>query len=76
MKALFSPPPEEGNLGWSVLWFLLLIFVAKPIAYFCAIFFIMLSPLAVFVENEGFQVGSIFNIFETKIIFLIFIEFR
>ena len=54
-KLLFSLSKEEGNIGWSILWFLLLIFVAKPIGYACAFLFIMFSPLAVFVENEGFQ---------------------
>ena len=55
MKTLFSLSKEEGNIGWSILWFLLLIFAAKPVAYVCAFLFITLSPLAAFVENEGFQ---------------------
>ena len=32
--------------AWSVLWFFVLIFIAIPVAFFAAFFFIILSPFA------------------------------
>ena len=39
-----------GSPLWMILWFLILIFIAFPIAFFCAGFYILIVPFTVCIE--------------------------
>ena len=39
-----------SGILWAVLWFLLLIFIAWPVAFFCAGWYVFLSPFSACIE--------------------------
>ena len=40
-----------SNAGWSLVWFLILFFVAFPVAGFCAGWYILILPLTVCIDG-------------------------
>ena len=40
----------DGGPLWMIIWFLVLIFIAFPIAFFCAGFYILIVPFTVCIE--------------------------
>ena len=41
----------SGNAMWSLVWFLILIFVAFPVAGFCAGWYILILPFTVCIDG-------------------------
>lgn len=42
-----------GNILWSIVWFLILIFIAFPVAGFCAGWYILLNPFNACCDIKG-----------------------
>jgi len=40
-----------GNILWSIIWFLILWFIAFPVAGFCAGWYILILPLTVCIDG-------------------------
>ena len=48
-----------GNIVWSIVWFLILLIVAFPVAGFCAGWYILILPFTVCID--GLTVSLIFS---------------
>ena len=48
-----------GNILWSIIWFLILWFIAFPVAGFCAGWYILILPLTLCIEGLTVSQGGL-----------------
>ena len=48
-----------GNVLWQIIWFLILIFIAFPVAGFCAGWYILILPFTVCIDGLTVSINNI-----------------
>ena len=58
-----------GNVLWQIIWFLILIFIAFPVAGFCAGWYILILPFTVCIDGLTVSINNICqNMLSSKIL--------
>ena len=47
-----------GNVLWQIIWFLILIFIAFPVAGFCAGWYILILPFTVCIDGLTVSINT------------------
>ena len=55
---ILSKMAAGGNVLWQIIWFLILIFIAFPVAGFCAGWYILILPFTVCIDGLTVSINT------------------